>query len=176
MKIDLLGLLTIYLLGYFQSEYTSYIVNSLLGKFIIILIVIQLTIHRPYLGVLLIILYVFLSKSTPHPKYYELMTNMDTNNFKNKYCNNNKLVKNDNVVSKEQISTFFPNLFFKNGKCNPCDDSCEFNITTSSERLTTEDNIRPTSSKLHKVCKKIDPNDDMPEPKPNDDTQQFNNI
>lgn len=176
MKIDLLGLLVIYLLGYFQSEYTSYIVNSLLGKIVIIIIIIQLTIHRPYLGVLLVILYVFLSQSPSPPKYYELMTNMDTNNFRNKYCKNNKLMKEGNVISNEQISETFPNLYFKNNKCNPCDDNCEFNITTSSERLTTEDNIRPTSSKLHNVCKTTDPNDNLPEPKPNYDAQQYNNI
>ena len=175
MKVDLVYLLAIYLLGYFQSEYTSYVVNTLLGKIIVLIIIINVAIQKPYLGVLLIILYVLLSKSPP-PRYHEFMTGMDVNNFRNKYCKNNNLMKDGNIISEEQIATIFPNISFEKDKCNPCDSSCKFNITTSSERLTTEYNIRPTPSKEYKVCKTTDPEDDLPEPKPNSYTQLYNNI
>ena len=62
MKIDALCILAIYLLGYFQSKYTSYFVNTMLGKMVMIFIIIQATLYKPYLGLLFLILYISLSQ------------------------------------------------------------------------------------------------------------------
>lgn len=64
-----------------------------------------------------------------------------------KQCKDGKLYDDkNNLVDVKDISTVFPNLKFTGEPCNPCDSECGFTITTSSDRLATEESVRPVDS------------------------------
>jgi ABC-type antimicrobial peptide transport system permease subunit len=68
---------------------------------------------------------------------------MSKSNFINKYC------KNGNVDS----SLNPPPLKYTNGKCNPCDDDCGFEVTSAVEQLTIDEAMRPKESNSIPVTK-----------------------
>ena len=69
-------------------------------------------------------------------------------NFKGKYCSDGKLMKNGTEVdiNQQQITDNFPDVKFLSDMCNPCDDDCQYEIISSSERLTVEDNLKSVDS------------------------------
>lgn len=69
--------------------------------------------------------------------------------FKSKYCKNGKLVdENNNPVNISDLSTVFPHIKFnlENQQCNPCEDNCDFKLTSETERISVEEKLRPTDS------------------------------
>jgi|TARA_B110000967_G_scaffold190246_2_gene214772 hypothetical protein len=66
--------------------------------------------------------------------------------FKKENCKDGLLMKDDKEVTKDSITSSFPDLKFLEEPCNPCDDDCKFEIVSSSERLTAEKNVRPVDS------------------------------
>ena len=70
--------------------------------------------------------------------------------FKNKYCTGNKLMTNDNEITVQQLKEF-SNIKYISGVCNPCDDDCDFEIISSNEKLTIEDNLRSTDSNSYTI-------------------------
>jgi hypothetical protein len=68
--------------------------------------------------------------------------------FKKLHCKNSKIMKDGNEINIDDMTSTFPQLKFnlENEKCNPCEDNCDFKITSSKERLTAEERLRPTSS------------------------------
>ena len=68
---------------------------------------------------------------------------MSKSNFINKYC------KNGNVDS----SLNPPPLKYTNGKCNPCDEDCGFEVTSATEQLTIDEAMRPKESNSIPVSK-----------------------
>lgn len=56
--------------------------------------------------------------------------------FVKKYCKDGKLDDASNP----------PTLKYTKGKCNPCDDDCEFEITSAKERMTVDEALRPKES------------------------------
>jgi hypothetical protein len=85
----------------------------------------------------------------------EVDTGVVTNNkFKKMYCKDNKLRnKSGELVDQKDISSVFKTLVFNKGECNPCDDSCSFNITDTEERMNTEENLRPANSNSLPIVK-----------------------
>jgi lipopolysaccharide export LptBFGC system permease protein LptF len=90
-------------------------------------------------------------------------TDMDTDNdsdinnnssismFKKNNCKNGILMKNGKRVTSDLIKESFPNLKFTKEQCNPCDDDCEFEIVSSVEQITNEENLRPHDSNTQPV-------------------------
>ena len=81
--------------------------------------------------------------------------------FRKKNCLNGKLMKDGKDVSLDDIATTFPDIKFANNACNPCDEDCEFEIVSSEERITVEENLTPKDSNLEivdhkKAIQKID--------------------
>ena len=70
--------------------------------------------------------------------------------FKNKYCNGNKLMTNDNEITVQQLKEL-SNIKYISGVCNPCDDDCDFEIISSNEKLTVEENLRSTDSNSYTI-------------------------
>ena len=69
--------------------------------------------------------------------------------FKSQHCKNGKLIdKNGNEINITDLSTTFPSIKFniENDKCNPCEDNCNFKITSDVERITVEEKLRPLNS------------------------------
>lgn len=82
-------------------------------------------------------------------------TGVETNDaiatFKKIHCKNGKILDKDGKeIQINDLSKYYPALKFEleNVKCNPCEDSCKFKLTSSSERITVEENLRPTSSSV----------------------------
>lgn len=77
-----------------------------------------------------------------------------TNKFKKMYCKDNKLRNGKgDIVEQKDISSVFKTLVFKNGDCNPCEETCSFDITDTEERMHTEENLRPADSNSLPIVK-----------------------
>jgi hypothetical protein len=71
--------------------------------------------------------------------------------FKKDHCKNGLLMKGDKEITSDLIKESFPNLKFNGEACNPCDDDCTFEIVSSSEQVTNEENLRPQDSNEHPI-------------------------
>ncbi len=71
--------------------------------------------------------------------------------FKQKFCVDGKLMKDDKEVTPQQIKDAFPDINFSGESCNPCDDKCEFEIISSKEKITVEENLRAVDSNTELV-------------------------
>jgi hypothetical protein len=79
----------------------------------------------------------------------QVETNDAIATFKKIHCKNGKILDKDGKeIQINDLSKYYPAIKFEleNNKCNPCDDNCKFKLTSSSERLTVEENLRPSSS------------------------------
>jgi flavoprotein len=70
--------------------------------------------------------------------------------FKTKHCKNGKVIdKNGNPIDMKDLASNFPEISFnleKCATCNPCAEGCNFKLTSGSERITVEENLRPVDS------------------------------
>jgi hypothetical protein len=71
--------------------------------------------------------------------------------FKQKFCVDGKLMKDDKEVTPQQIKDAFPDINFSGESCNPCDDECDFEIISSKEKITVEENLRAVDSNSQPV-------------------------
>ena len=81
----------------------------------------------------------------------ESYNNSSISMFKKNNCKNGILMKNGKRVTSELIKESFPNVKFTKEQCNPCDDDCEFEIVSSVEQITNEENLRPQDSNTQPV-------------------------
>lgn len=79
------------------------------------------------------------------------INNSSISMFKKNNCKNGILMKNGKRVTSDLIKESFPNLKFTKEQCNPCDDDCEFEIVSSGEQITNEENLRPHDSNTQPV-------------------------
>jgi hypothetical protein len=75
----------------------------------------------------------------------------DISKFRNDYCIDGKLTFNGKHVTMGTIKEDFPDLKYKGDACDPCDKDCQFEIISSNERLTVEENMRATDSNTEPV-------------------------
>jgi hypothetical protein len=75
------------------------------------------------------------------PAYDELVSK-----FKTDHCKSGKLMLNEKEITSDLINTSFPQIKFKGDQCNPCDDDCQFEIVSTNEKLTVEENLRAKDS------------------------------
>ena len=55
--------------------------------------------------------------------------------------------KDGKEVGEEEVAVLYPNLISHSDKCNnPCDENCGFSISTTSDQIGIETQIRPQSS------------------------------
>jgi hypothetical protein len=135
--------------------------NHVLGKLIAIILIIIAAHFHILAGVLLLLFIISMNHYV-----IEGMDNNDSSKesqsdsqqqdspmslFKKDHCKNGVLMKNDKEVNKDLIHESFPNLKFSSEVCNPCDDECTFEIVSSSEKITNEENLRPQDSNEHPV-------------------------
>jgi hypothetical protein len=142
--------------------------STILGKIINILSVLYLILNEHLsLAIIAFLLILLLnngtienfegSKDTPPGENSDSPANnepeVDLNDtiasFKAKHCINKKLVDKDNKeINIADLSNIFPNIQFniENEKCNPCEDNCDFKITSNVELITTEESLRAVPS------------------------------
>ena len=72
----------------------------------------------------------------------------DEMNFRKNHCKNGILVDSEGKkVEHEEIGVTYPNLNFDSDKCsNPCDENCSFTISTTSDQIGVEEQLKPKSS------------------------------
>lgn len=66
--------------------------------------------------------------------------------FKKIHCKNGKIIdKNGKELQINDLSKYYPSIKFEleNKNCNPCKDSCNFKLTSSNERISIEEKMRP---------------------------------
>ena len=110
--------------------------HSMSGRIVFLAAAIGASFVSLYAGVLVALIYMTLHKDF---MLVESMTNHDDNSTKDfvkKYC------KDGSVDTKLNP----PKVTFKGKKCNPCDDDCEFEVTSSKERMTVDEALRPKES------------------------------
>ena len=76
------------------------------------------------------------------------------------------LDKGDDLVSISQVSKMFPNVKFSKDKCNPCDSNCSFSISTTTEQLSVEEDLKPKPSKQFRTSKEQAVGNSEPGPSP----------
>ena len=81
---------------------------------------------------------------------FEAMQNKDgyPEEFRKQYCDGNILKYKDMNVRGDMIEHIFPEVAYKDEKCNPCTETCDFSIIEN--RIKTENQLIPKSSKDEK--------------------------
>jgi hypothetical protein len=150
--------------------------KTLLGKLPIIVIIIIASHYHVLAGVLALLLIITLTSSvTEGMENNEAESESDTESdpdsqsdsqtdsdlkpskdsakemFKQKFCVDGKLMKDDKEVTPQQIKDAFPDINFSGESCNPCDDECDFEIISSKEKITVEENLRAVDSNSQPV-------------------------
>jgi membrane protein implicated in regulation of membrane protease activity len=143
--------------------------NTFIGKLLLIIILVVTTLHSTISGIFVAILIVVLSETL-----YEGMENKEEENkeenkkeqtldeekeqfdkitdMRTKHCKTDKdkvifVDSKGNELSLEEVQQKYPSIKFNNDLCNPCDESCSFQITGALEQLTVQDTLRPKNSK-----------------------------
>jgi Na+-transporting methylmalonyl-CoA/oxaloacetate decarboxylase gamma subunit len=75
--------------------------------------------------------------------------------FKKNNCKNGILMKDGKEVTADSLKENFPNVKFDSDSCNPCGDDCKFQIVSSAERVTNEENLRPQESNAQPVDREL---------------------
>jgi hypothetical protein len=146
--------------------------NNLLGKLSILVIIIIASHYHILAGVLVLLLFITLTNNviegmenneTDPETESDPESNSDSQSdlkpskdsakdiFKQKFCVDGKLMKDDKEVTPQQIKDAFPDINFSGESCNPCDDKCEFEIISSKEKITVEENLRAVDSNTEPV-------------------------
>ena len=160
------GCLVIVLLA--NSSILTRFSNSIIGKFIMLALVILAALHDKVTGIIAVLIFVCISdnykegfeskentskESAPGPEVEDIPVGdieptSDEMKFRSKQCKNGILVdKGGKEVGEEEVAVIYPNLNFDSDKCNnPCDENCGFSISTTSDQIGIETQIRPQSS------------------------------
>jgi len=170
VEIVLVGCLIVVLLA--NSSSLTRFSESLFGKFVLISLIILATLHNHISGLIAVLIFICISNnlregntgnmrgnSEEHAKTNEDEDenedhkdekNSETDSvklFRSKNCKEGKLVDKDgNPVSSDDIASMYPNLNFDSERCNPCDDTCHFSVSTTSDQLGLSEMMKPLDS------------------------------
>ena len=148
-------------------------INNVLGKVLIISIIMVAAHFHILSGIIAVLLFIILTSDVIEGMENNDENDMDENDmdesdmeendmdnsesskdirslFKNKYCTGNKLMTNDNEITVQQLKEL-SNIKYISGVCNPCDDDCDFEIISSNEKLTIEENLRSSDSNSYTI-------------------------
>jgi len=205
LDISILVILT--LIIYFKNNQLIHFLNTNLGRFVLIAIIIILSIRNILLGILaLVLFYIFrelsnveeglekntsmnvkddnihqpmlvdvnevpldgsitvknvhssvttetITKKTTSLKEQD-MSEEENNMWRRDNCSQDNMpVFNNKIVPLGDLNKVFKNISFLNDPCNPCDENCKFKVTSSDDKLTTQESIRPISSNILPLSK-----------------------
>jgi hypothetical protein len=144
----------------YRDLFTALYKNSLLGRLLSVLLIVAITFKKTEYGILAAIVYIIMDKtvlegmSNNDAKHSDSKNkNIDTNDavasFKNKHCKDGKIIDKDgNPIDIKDLASNFPEVSFnlENETCNPCAEKCNFKLTSSDERISVEEKMRPIDS------------------------------
>ena len=55
-------------------------------------------------------------------------------------------IKNTKILSEDSSTSY--KIKFKDEECNPCYPDCQYTVTESSEKITTEEQLRPQETSI----------------------------
>lgn len=131
--------------------------NHILGKIVFIVFIIIAAHFHVLAGVLAVLLvismnqYVIEGMENNDDSSKESKEDSPVSMFKKTYCKNGILMKDGKEITSDLIKTSFPDIKFSGDTCNPCDEDCQFEIVSSVEQLTNEENLRPQDSNTQPV-------------------------
>lgn len=137
--------------------------DTFVGKAVLVCAIIAATMDSPVAGVVLALVVIalgrrregFSGKHEPKkPGQGGADSYDDAQSFRRLHCRDKegrKLLVDDmgKQVNAKDAKSNFPRLDFANAECDPCDDSCDFRVTSSNERIGTEEQLRGKDSKQH---------------------------
>lgn len=127
------------------KEYT----NKPFGKILFLLLTVIITYYNKLAGILLVAIYIVIRSDIAVTESME--NNKDNKDNEDKDNDNDTLSTTDFVKKyckdgKVDTSLNPPTIKYKEGKCNPCDESCDFEITSAKEQITVDEALRPKES------------------------------
>ena len=142
-----IGIVLLILLNLYLSMMSF---DGYLGKLISLILLVIIASRNSFLGIIGVVLII-----RKHGLSTENMSNSGSEtqkaarkaDFKKKFCKKGKLIKDNNEISSQDLASAFPNIEFSESKCNPCDESCNFYVQPSDEKISDEEKLRPRSSK-----------------------------
>lgn len=135
--------------------------NNVLGKIVFLVLILIATHFHLLAGILVLLFIISMTQSTiegmENNEDSSTVDNTDNNNpdsskespislFRTNNCKNGFLMKDDKHVTPDTLKQSFPNLKFSGDHCNPCDTSCDFEIISSEEQISVEENLRAQDS------------------------------
>jgi hypothetical protein len=141
---NFIPIIIIYLLIVYPNWFIYY-GNTVLGKIASLIIIIYYTLLDLWQGLFvcaIVILFYQMLHLNGYDNNIYLINEMFKNNesspspsppsykqdFKKEYCENGNLKYKGTLIKKDIISHIFPEINFTNEVCNPCDNTCDFNI------------------------------------------------
>lgn len=132
--------------------------NSLLAKIVFLLLAIWVSQYNILFSILVFLIYLYLDQSCIESmisydsdnevltETSKVSTDQENKKFIKTTCKNGNLMKSNKIVTPSEVSKSYPDIKFTNDECNPCDADCNFEIITTEERVTTEENLKPIDS------------------------------
>jgi len=131
--------------------------NHILGKIVFIVFIIIAAHFHILAGILAVLLvismnqYVIEGMENNDDSSKESKEESSVSMFKKTNCKNGILMKDGKEITSDLIKSSFPDIKFSGDTCNPCDEECQFEIVSSVEQLTNEENLRPQDSNTQPV-------------------------
>ena len=152
LTIGQISLIFIFFLMYWQSEFRTFFMETNMGTLLVILLLFVYYYLDRAMGVLFCFMIVFVKYTSQKENFYFYSTS-DTDsededsdnlkateaNFRKKHCLHNEVVYKGQTVKNDMIEHVFPEISFRHGACNLCNENCEYDI------IEEED----TEEKLH---------------------------
>jgi len=135
--------------------------NHVLGKIVFIVFIVIAAHFHVLAGILALLLvismnqYVIEGMENNDDSSKESKEESSVSMFKKTNCKNGLLMKDGKEITSDLIKTSFPDIKFSGDTCNPCDEGCEFEIVSSVEQLTNEENLRPQDSNTQPVDREL---------------------
>lgn len=141
------GIVLLIILNWYLSMMSF---DGYLGKLISLILLVLIASRSTILGIIGVIIII-----KKHGLSMEFMSNSEPEtqkaarkaDFKNAHCKKGKLMKDKKEISMKDLASAFPNIDFAEEKCNPCDESCNFYVQSSDEKISDEEKLRPRNSK-----------------------------
>ena len=177
MKVSLIILVILVIISYINPSAISNLFKSIPGKFIFLMLLIYTALNCKAACFLLAILFISLLDFNTNSEYFDPEETMNQyklqytakQNFLHKQCkktvedgkdiwdvvhydgDKEKILDIDSIENKkilsEDSSTSYK-IKFKDEECNPCYPDCQYTVTESSEKITTEEQLRPQETSI----------------------------
>lgn len=133
-----IALIIVFYLLYWQADFRAFFMETNLGHLLMVLFFAICYYLDKYLGVLFCFMIVFVHYTNPKENFFFYSQYDDEGespnmhsaelNFRTNNCVHDELMRKGHKVKNEMVQHVFPEIYFRNDPCNPCDKYCKFDI------------------------------------------------